>query len=505
MDLSVLHALAKEYLLPFFSGAKLVDEPARSSSREECVALVDPCTIAFKLQRVDNYRLLLWRSQPFAKLRTQRVTEKHVVEAFASVVREIEPGLSTTYRSEGGLFNLLFLLARIWIGSRGRQYRWNNAVMLWKGDYRPPFVQSVYLVGKYSLKSDPRDVDLFVVPDEAFISRLRGGYGFLEGFASQLLVESIRDCWWVDYLNRCAKSSDIGGFHVNWKRNDQMEIFRLCTTNSRELRSKNKTLFNNDRNSMAFRACFDRSDPNLWISTETGTISFPNPFFVRKTARWAKEVEERSRNYSTSPKRDGHRLLVAIFLRKVFPRLQFASEATPEARMLFYKEACAENKNPFASTDDRYVKSVGLLLLQRMTEDVWEAPSTSWRQQLQAPFKSFDNAPALLHNREMNARLKWRVYRIMSFVIVCQVIALVIFVKLGLGLLYIFQGYDILFLTTPPLNVGLVGCFLALLVAFVLNSVFENWMSKAEARLFLWHYLKAETESENVQGQTKNS
>lgn len=100
MDMPILRSLAKEHLLPFFSGAELGGNPATSSSREECVALVDPCTIAFKVQRADNYRLRLRRSQPFAKLRTQRVTEKHVVEAFASVVREIEPGLSTTYRAD---------------------------------------------------------------------------------------------------------------------------------------------------------------------------------------------------------------------------------------------------------------------------------------------------------------------------------------------------------------------------------------------------------------------
>lgn len=98
MDAPVLHALAKEHLLPLFSGAELDINQFSSTSREECVALYDPCTIEFKIHRQDAYRLRLRRSQAFGKLRHGRVTEKHVVSAFVEVLKGIEPGLAAPYR-----------------------------------------------------------------------------------------------------------------------------------------------------------------------------------------------------------------------------------------------------------------------------------------------------------------------------------------------------------------------------------------------------------------------
>lgn len=99
MDEPLLRELAEEYLLPLFSGASLTaSEP--SGPAQQCVAFSSPCAIGFKVDRRDPYRLFLFRSQPFAKLGSGLVTERDVVEAFISVVQEIEPGLGAAYKDD---------------------------------------------------------------------------------------------------------------------------------------------------------------------------------------------------------------------------------------------------------------------------------------------------------------------------------------------------------------------------------------------------------------------
>jgi hypothetical protein len=99
-DESLLRELAEQYLLPLFSGAELLGPSDNSTPGQQCVAYDDPCTIAFKVDRRDTYRLLLFRSQPFAQLASGLVTERDVVDAFVTVVREIAPGLETGYRDD---------------------------------------------------------------------------------------------------------------------------------------------------------------------------------------------------------------------------------------------------------------------------------------------------------------------------------------------------------------------------------------------------------------------
>jgi len=62
--------------------------------------LADPCTIHFKAERSDRYRLVLRRSQPFKKLASGIVTESHVVEAFVHVVKAMKNGLQSWYKAD---------------------------------------------------------------------------------------------------------------------------------------------------------------------------------------------------------------------------------------------------------------------------------------------------------------------------------------------------------------------------------------------------------------------
>ena len=100
MNEPLLRELADEYLLPLFSGTELLGPVDPSGPGQQCVAFDNPCTIAFKVDREDDYRLLLYRSQPFAQVGSALVTERHVVNAFVNVVREISPGLETSYKED---------------------------------------------------------------------------------------------------------------------------------------------------------------------------------------------------------------------------------------------------------------------------------------------------------------------------------------------------------------------------------------------------------------------
>jgi hypothetical protein len=100
MNANDLRELAIEYLIPFFSGAEIEANAVPSNHQEGCVARVDPCTIAFKINPADPERLHLRRSQPFAAGNVGVVSEKDVVEAFVEVVRSIEAGLDQPYRAD---------------------------------------------------------------------------------------------------------------------------------------------------------------------------------------------------------------------------------------------------------------------------------------------------------------------------------------------------------------------------------------------------------------------
>lgn len=100
MDQEVLRNLAEEFLRPLFSGATLLQDAETSNARENRVAFSDPCTISFKIESADNYRLRMRRCQPFASLSGAKVTEHAVVRAFVQVVASIQDGLQSSYGSD---------------------------------------------------------------------------------------------------------------------------------------------------------------------------------------------------------------------------------------------------------------------------------------------------------------------------------------------------------------------------------------------------------------------
>ncbi|KAF0176745.1 MAG: hypothetical protein FD161_2862 [Limisphaerales bacterium] len=100
MDKTQLHTLASDFLEPLISGAKLQQESASSTTREALVGLADPCTLHFKAERKDTYRLVLRRSQPFERVNAGTVTESDVVEAFVKVVKGMKNGLTSWYQAD---------------------------------------------------------------------------------------------------------------------------------------------------------------------------------------------------------------------------------------------------------------------------------------------------------------------------------------------------------------------------------------------------------------------
>jgi hypothetical protein len=100
MDKEQLRELAEGFLVPLISGAHLDAKCKESTKREALVALVDPCTIAFKAGKSDNYRLVLRRSQPFEKVTGGELAESNVLEAFVRVVQAMEHGLQSWYSAD---------------------------------------------------------------------------------------------------------------------------------------------------------------------------------------------------------------------------------------------------------------------------------------------------------------------------------------------------------------------------------------------------------------------
>jgi hypothetical protein len=95
-----LHALTSDFLVQFLAGARLEPKSRPSTASDTLVALADPCTILFKAEKADTYRLALKRSQPFDKVKAGTITESAVVTAFVEVVRRMQVGLSRWYNAD---------------------------------------------------------------------------------------------------------------------------------------------------------------------------------------------------------------------------------------------------------------------------------------------------------------------------------------------------------------------------------------------------------------------
>lgn len=100
MNETELRKLSDEYLVPLFSGARLLGRSSPSSTSEQRVSFVDQQTIEFKVLRQDKYRLAIRRAHRFSTKAATPVTEIDVVEAFVDAVSTISSGLSKPYRAD---------------------------------------------------------------------------------------------------------------------------------------------------------------------------------------------------------------------------------------------------------------------------------------------------------------------------------------------------------------------------------------------------------------------
>ena len=100
MDEGLLREIATRHLVPLFSGAFLEPQALRSTSREDLVSFFDPISIAFKVSRSDDYRLVLTRRQYFATAEQAVVPEFQVVKAFAEIIANMAEVLESSMKSD---------------------------------------------------------------------------------------------------------------------------------------------------------------------------------------------------------------------------------------------------------------------------------------------------------------------------------------------------------------------------------------------------------------------
>ncbi len=93
MSPELLREISEQYLLPFFSGARLEPDIIKSTTRSDRVAHNGTLSIKFKVNLKDRYRIVLTRSQPFTFSGKRSVTEIDVVRAFCDVLSEMETQL----------------------------------------------------------------------------------------------------------------------------------------------------------------------------------------------------------------------------------------------------------------------------------------------------------------------------------------------------------------------------------------------------------------------------
>lgn len=100
MNEQLLREIAGDFLEPLISGSRLEVGSSPSKKGDACVARRDICSIEFKADKPDLYRLTLRRSQPFERDGAGRVSEKKVIESFVDVVRTMAGGLVTPYKGD---------------------------------------------------------------------------------------------------------------------------------------------------------------------------------------------------------------------------------------------------------------------------------------------------------------------------------------------------------------------------------------------------------------------
>jgi hypothetical protein len=100
LDEGLLREISQEHLVPFFSGARLEEKSEPSARWDSRVAFRGPVSLAFKVSRRDNYRLILTRSQAFAQATGTIVPEIAVVRAFVDVIAPMANALGSSLKHD---------------------------------------------------------------------------------------------------------------------------------------------------------------------------------------------------------------------------------------------------------------------------------------------------------------------------------------------------------------------------------------------------------------------
>jgi hypothetical protein len=96
----LLRGLATDYLLPLFSGATLKERAERSTARDKLVAYSDPCSVAFKVQKSDTYRLVITRAQSFTASAADKIPEISVIQSFVDIVSSMGDMIDGPFRRD---------------------------------------------------------------------------------------------------------------------------------------------------------------------------------------------------------------------------------------------------------------------------------------------------------------------------------------------------------------------------------------------------------------------
>jgi hypothetical protein len=121
---ALLREISEEYLVPFFSGARILERADDSSARDDVVSIRDPLSIGFKVNKTDRYRLVLTRSQPFSSSARPVIREIAVVRCFVSVLAKME----TLLRGDLKL-DLLSTFQRRVVARAIRGFRYENIML----------------------------------------------------------------------------------------------------------------------------------------------------------------------------------------------------------------------------------------------------------------------------------------------------------------------------------------------------------------------------------------
>ncbi|MEE4539871.1 MAG: hypothetical protein V2J51_15440 [Erythrobacter sp.] len=186
MDADLLNEISERYLLPFFSGARLDPVLVPSSPSEHSVAVINPQTIAFKVNKSDPYRIRIQRDQPFEK-KSDQAREARVIESFVEILQSMNNELKGPLRDD-----LLSTFQRR-VVARAMAEKGNEREILTVIDQMALWASRLYEGAPISsaVGIDPKavgasDIDLSTISKNDFGSVLSNGFDTLLLFDSSL-------------------------------------------------------------------------------------------------------------------------------------------------------------------------------------------------------------------------------------------------------------------------------------------------------------------------------